>query len=39
MSHYTAVRLKEKGTSVDVTKILTVCNKMGHVASPNILLF
>jgi hypothetical protein len=39
MSHYTAVRLKERGTSVDVTKILPVCNKMGHVASLNILLF
>jgi len=33
MSRYTAVRLKKRGTFVDVTKTLTVCQKMGHLAS------
>jgi len=32
MSRYTAVRLKKRGTFVDVTQKLTVCQKMGHLA-------
>jgi hypothetical protein len=33
MSRYTAVRLKKRGIFVDVAEKLTVCEKMGHLAS------